>query len=139
MSRQRGFTLIELLIVILVVAVLAAIAVSSYREQVRKSRRATAYNDVAQLQLQLERWRAENPAYCNLGDTGCPTFTVSGTYPNVATVSSNNTYYAITRPTATTTSYTLLAAPKGAQVGDRCGNLNANGNAKPTWDNTDCN
>jgi len=137
MARQRGFTLIELMIVVAVIAILAVIAVSSYKEQVHKSRRASAYNDIAQLQLQLERWRAENPSYANCAPAGsCG----SGTYPNVVTVSNNNTYYAITRPTANTTSYTLKAAPKGAQLGDRCGNLNATGNAKPTWDgDSNCN
>ena len=74
MRRERGFTLIELLIVILVVAVLAAIAVSSYKEQIRKSRRTEAYNLVAQMQLGLERWRAENPCYGRTGAGSCTTF-----------------------------------------------------------------
>jgi len=141
MGKQRGFTLIELLIVILVIAVLAAIAISSYQEQVRKSRRAAAYNDVATVQLQLERWRAENPCYGQSGANGCSTFTASGTYP---TTTPADTYYTIAfslvNATSSTT-YGLTATPKSgtAQFGDRCGVLTAVGNAKPTWANSDCN
>ena len=38
--RQRGFTLIELVIVLLVISILVALGYPSYREQIRKSRRA---------------------------------------------------------------------------------------------------
>jgi len=136
MARQRGFTLIELMIVVAVIAILAVIAVSSYKEQVHKSRRASAYNDIAQLQLQLERWRAENPSYARCSPTPCG----SGTYPARPT----NNYYTYPAMTvagisATATSYTLTATPQGAQLGDRCGVLTANGNAKPTWGGTGCN
>jgi len=145
MSRQRGFTLIELLIVVLVIAVLAAIAISSYREQVRKSRRATAFNDVSTMQLQLERWRAENPSYANC--TSPPTPCGSGTYP---TTTITDTYYTIGPPTGvTTSSYTITATPRGDQVGDRCGVLCALppggtatatcGTTKPLWANSACN
>ena len=40
--RIRGFTLIEMMIVVVVIAVLAAIALPAYQNQVRKSRRAAA-------------------------------------------------------------------------------------------------
>src|SRR5690349_9002362 len=41
-GRARGFTLIELIIVIAIVALLVAVALPSYRDHVRKSRRAEA-------------------------------------------------------------------------------------------------
>jgi type IV pilus assembly protein PilE len=137
MSRQRGFTLIELLIVMVVVSILAAIAVSSYKEQIRKSRRTEAYNYIAQMQLGLERWRAENPCYGQSAVSPCTTFTASGTYPSTPT----DTYYTLALSSATTTSYTITATPKSgtAQFGDRCGVLTATGNAKPTWATSSCN
>ncbi|MEO7477965.1 MAG: type IV pilin protein [Lysobacteraceae bacterium] len=140
MTRQRGFTLLELMIVVVVIAILAALAMSSYKYAVRKSRRAEAYNTVGQLQLSLERWRAENPCYGKSGGSGCPsTFTASTTYPGDTLPTSS--YYTIALPAAnaTPTSYSVTATPKGAQIGDTCGVLTATGNAKPTWATSSCN
>jgi type IV pilus assembly protein PilE len=143
MTRQRGFTLLELMVVLVIVAILAALAVSSYKEQVRKSRRTEAYNLVGQMQLQLERWRAENPCYGPIGNSGgcpAPTFTASGTYPAIPTTSS---YYTIAVPpaNATATSYSITATRKSTtdQANDRCLDLSATGTAKPIWGNTACN
>lgn len=61
--RQRGFTLIELMIVILVIAVLSAIAVPSYRQFVIKNAEGSAKAQMGQIELQLERWRASSLSY----------------------------------------------------------------------------
>ena len=141
MARQRGFTLIELMVVVAVIAILAVIAVSSYTEQVHKSRRANAYNEIAQLQLQLERWRAENPCYGTTGAGTCSTFTASGTYIVMPT----DTYYSFPSlatflATTTPTTYSITATPQSGQANDRCGSLVATGNAKPQWNgNSNCN
>lgn len=132
MRRVKGFTLIELMIVVAVVAVLAAIVLPSYREQIRKSRRADAARAIGELQLGLERWRAENPSYANCAGAACAS--ASGIYPTTPTSS----YYTIT-PAPLANDYTITAAPTGAQAGDRCGNLVATRNTKPTWATADCN
>jgi type IV pilus assembly protein PilE len=132
MRRQQGFTLIELMIVVAVIAVLAAIAIPNYLEQTRKGRRAEASRSIGQLQLELERWRAENPSYANCAGVGCG----SGTYPTVPT----SDYYTIAMSSVTATGYTITATPKGKQTGDRCANLGATNLAKPTWTgDSDCN
>jgi type IV pilus assembly protein PilE len=129
--RQNGFTLIELMIVVAVVAILAAIAIPSYLEQTRKGRRADALRSVGDMQLALERWRAENPSYANCAGAGCG----SGTYPTVPT----SLYYTIAVPTATASTYTITATPQGSQTGDRCGTLSATVATKPDWSgDADC-
>lgn len=136
--RQKGFTLIELMIVVMVIAILAAIAVPSYLEQSRKGRRADAVRAVGDLQLALERWRAENPSYANCG-ADC----TSGTYPSIPT----SPYYGIAISNETASTYTITATrSSGPQANDRCGNLVAAFDpvtgkpGKPTWSgDSDCN
>jgi len=55
--------LIELMIVVAVVGILAALALPSYFDSVRKGRRSEAMAGLAQVQQAQERWRANNAAY----------------------------------------------------------------------------
>lgn len=124
-TRSSGFTLIELMITVAVIAILAAIALPSFNEQVRKSRRSTALADVGALQLSLEKWRADHPTYAGSG-TGYPTATDTSHYD-----------YAIGSQSAT--AYTVTATAQNAQDGDRCGVLTANAGSKPQWAVASCN
>lgn len=109
---SAGFSLIELMVVVAIVAVLTAIAVPSYQEQVRKSRRAQAKADLVEYAQMAERF-----------------FTVNNTYAGFAVpvaqspreAGSTARYTLATATTATT--FTLTATATGAQASDRCGNL----------------
>jgi len=145
---SKGFTLIELMIVVAVVAIIAAIAIPSYNAQVRKSRRSDATRFLGDLQLQLERWRAENPCYGTSGAGGCPTYTASGTYPTVPDATASP-YYTIAIASATATTFSLTATPTGIQTGDTCGVLtlaydpssatSTTRIGKPQWATASCN
>lgn len=136
-TSARGFTLLELMVVVGIVAIIAAIALPSYQEQIRKSRRADAARAVGQIQLGLERWRAENPCYGTTPNPPCAS--LSGTYPNVDSFDSE--FYDISLPTATASTFVVRATPIGAQSDDRCGTLelNESGSGKPTWGTAACN
>ena len=138
MDKHRGFTLIELMVVVAIIAILAAIVVPSYNEYVRKSRRAEAARFVGEMQLGLEKWRAENPCYGTTPNPPCAS--LSGTYPAAPTVASSP-YYAIAIPVADGATYQITATPRAgsAQAGDRCGVLTLDKNGKPTWANAACN
>lgn len=67
----RGFTLIEILVALAMVAILAAIAIPSYLDSVRKGRRADAVSGLSALQHAQERWRANHGSYTtDLGASG---------------------------------------------------------------------
>lgn len=106
LKSQKAFTLLELMIVVAIVGILASIAIPSYQESVRKSRRADAAGALYVFANSMERF-----------------FTVNNTYVD-APDEDDTDYYELSK-TANATTYTLSAAPisGSAQVGDDCGTL----------------
>jgi len=65
-SAQRaspGFTTIEIMIVVAIIGIMAAVALPSFLDSMRKGRRAEAVAALAQVQQAQERWRANQAAY----------------------------------------------------------------------------
>lgn len=110
--RIKGFTLIELIITMLIVALLVSLALPSFRDSVRKSRRSDAMNGILDLQLAQERYRVNNTTYGTLTELG-----------RADPQSSSDGHYRLTVPVHTTTNYTILATALGDQANDSCGNF----------------
>lgn len=66
-SNQGGFTLIEVMIVVVIVAILAAVAVPSYRDSIQKTRRADAREALTRIAAMQERFFFTNNSYTNSG------------------------------------------------------------------------
>ena len=114
--RSLGFTLLEVMIVCVVVAILAAIAYPSYQSSVQKSRRAEAKTALLGVASQMERWSTEKSTYATA------TLGTSGIFAD----HSENSYYNLSLTNLTATTYTIQAAPTGAQTGDPCGTFTYN-------------
>lgn len=108
-SRSSGFTLIELMVVCAIVAILAAIAVPSYADYVRRSQLKEAFNALSDYQIKLEQYYQDYKNYGNLGGTTCANGTNAPSWNNFVpagaqyftftcalTSSSNNQGYTLT-------------------------------------------
>lgn len=111
-TNKKGFTLIELMIAVAIVAILVALAIPSFRDVIRKSRRSDAMNAITNVQLAEERWRVNHSTYGTLSDLGIGTNSSDGHY--TIAVSGN-----------TAINYTISATPVTGtdQVNDKCGSF----------------
>jgi type IV pilus assembly protein PilE len=113
-SVARGFTLIELMITVVVIAILAAIALPSYRDTVERTRRTDARASLESLAQQLERCRTQFGRY---DDAGCAI---------ASPQDSTEGHYRVSLVRAAA-SFTLTATPQGAQASDAdCATLTLN-------------
>src|SRR3569833_3370251 len=71
--NAKGFTLVELLTAMVIVAILMAVAIPSYRAQTQKSRRTEAKTALLDLASREEHFNSTNSAYSSTpSDLGYP-------------------------------------------------------------------
>ena len=111
---HQGFTLIEVMIVVAIVGILAAIAMPSYTEYIRRGHRAEARAALLQGAQWMER-----------AATATGTYPLTASFPTTLTTMQSGRYtVAVASPPASAASgaaFTLTATPAGGQVGDKCG------------------
>lgn len=120
----RGFTLIEMLITVSIIAIIAAVAIPSYQEQIRKTRRAEGRQELMRLATAQERYYTNCNRYAMVLDgdqTMC-----AGLGRGLATLTSEHGYYVVTLG-GDGSNYTLTATPQNDQANDtKCGTLSLN-------------
>lgn len=111
---MSGFTLIELMIAVVVVAILAVVALPSYAEFVKRGTRADAQAFLMEISLRQQQRLVDRREYAStIADLG------------LALPRSLTGKYAVSMsaPAAVPPTFTVSAAPQGAQTTERCGTL----------------
>jgi len=114
MMKSRGFTLIELMIVVVIVAILAAIALPSYREAVKRGNRRAAQSVMMEIVNRQHQYFIANRAYAS---------TVELNYTLPPDVSTNYSY-AIALDAGPPPGFAVAFTATGGQVSD--GDLSVN-------------
>jgi type IV pilus assembly protein PilE len=81
--RQGGFTLIELMIAVVIVSILAAIALPSYVDYVKRGKLAEAFGELADYRVKMEQFYQDNRSYAT-PDGACGAVLPAGKYFDVS-------------------------------------------------------
>ncbi len=119
-KHMMGFSLIELMIVVVVIGILAAIALPTYKQHLVKSRRSGAMAALEQAANAMDRYRLQNNTYVGA---------------SIATITVD--MYTLSIQSSLLNSYTLRATPVAgsAQAGDGYIELYSSGARR--WDEDD--
>jgi type IV pilus assembly protein PilE len=112
MRRARGFTLIEVMITVVIVAILAAVAVPSYVDYIRRSKIAEATTNLSDLRVKMEQFYQDNRKYNGATAGTC------GLWPLPALTVANYKYFTFTCASSN---------PGGSPLGDQRYTITATG------------
>lgn len=105
-ASQRGFTLIELMITVAIVAVLAAVALPSYTNHLRKGARTSAKAEMMDIANRQQQYLLANRSYAS---------SLSELNYNLTTETSGR-YNCAIATVASPPSFTITCTPKGSQA-----------------------
>ena len=125
MPGNSGFTLIELMIVVAIVAILLAVGIPGYQQQVLKTKRSIGRGELLEVAARQEQYFVNNKQYAtNLTNLGYPTNGYGIDDDTNAVALGAGLYNIRLASGASTTAFTLEATPTGGQTRDtRCGKL----------------
>lgn len=115
-ARHRGFSLIELMITVAIIAIIAAVALPSYRQFIIRGNRVAAEAQMMEIANREQQYFLANRQYAD------NTTLESNGYALPSNVSANYTY--LITPVASPPSYTITFTAIGSQASD--GNLSLN-------------
>jgi type IV pilus assembly protein PilE len=120
-GRSGGVSLIELMVVLLIVALLASVAVPSYRQYVLRSHRAEAKTALLNVAAAQERFYLQNNTYTTdltSAATASPPGLGQSDYGAAAGVQTENGWYMLAVTAANGTAFSVTATAIGSQADD---------------------
>ncbi|MGQ2994784.1 type IV pilin protein [Variovorax sp.] len=123
-ARAPGFTLIEMMIVVALIAILAAIALPSYNDYIRRGQQPEAFNALSDFRAKMEQYYQDNRKYGS-GTTCANDATASSWNEFKAT---NRFSYACTITDGAQQAYSISATGTSGQVKNDVYSIDQNGN-----------
>jgi len=125
--RAHGFTLLEVMITVAVIGILAAVALPSYNDYIRRGQQVEAFNALSDFRAKMEQYYQDNRNYG------------SGTCASDATASSWNGFtateyftFACSSPDNTWQTFHIAATGRSGQVNGDVYAIDQNGNRTTT-------
>lgn len=123
-SRIRGFTLIEMMIVVALIAILAAIALPSYNDYIRRGQQPEAFNALSDFRAKMEQYYQDNRKYGS--GTTCANDATASTWNDFK--ETDHFRYACTITDSAQQAYSISATGKNGQVKNDVYSIDQNGN-----------
>ena len=128
-KKNKGWTLVELLIVLVIISILAAFAVTSYQKYVVRTKRTEVQAEMMRVAQQLQSYLTVNHSYQNatIDKFGLSLIGTSAPFPSL-----NNKSYDLTLVIGSDNqTWTLTATPAGSQLGN--GSVSLNSLSQKCW------
>ena len=120
----RGFTLIEIMIALVIVSILAAFGLPSYRDYVIRATRSDGHSALIEAAALQERYFLDNNSY-------------TASMAELKYEVSPEGHYALTAAAgdcgAINLCFKIIATPQGNQSNDACGNLTLSSTGEKAW------
>ena len=110
---QRGFTLIEIMVVVAIVLTLSAIAMPSYTEHVKRSKRAEAKAQLLETAQFMQRFYSQNDSYAQTrAGVAVAIPDALARVPRTTATGSENYTISLGVPAATVATFVIRAVPR---------------------------
>jgi type IV pilus assembly protein PilE len=128
MKSQKGFTLIEVMVAVVIVAILATIAIPSYREYVIRSHRRAAQAAMMEIATQQQQYFVANRWYATAAQLG---YVLPPEVDEYYDLTINAPAPAVPPAAPALPTFTITLTATGSQAGDGPLSINSEGVKTP--------